>query len=116
MTEAQACCRRLGCGLQPLSLGTWLGCGLQGRTVAYGDGGVLGIRCLAASGSALVSGSMMASGGVPAEVRVWGLEELDLRNLLRQPAGSRATALLGLDGEVWAWTLSCGGDSCESGP
>ncbi len=35
------------------------------------------------------------------EVRVWGLEELELQQTLPQPAGSDVESLLALDGEVW---------------
>jgi hypothetical protein len=78
------------------AVGTWAGL----RTVeAWGRGTGLLPRCLAVSGSKLVCGSI-SSGSQP-EVRVWGLEELDLQQTLRQPAGSHVRALVAVDGEVW---------------
>ena len=51
------------------------------------------------SGSKLVSGSS-ASYGSQAEVRVWGLAELDLQQTLLQPEND-VRALVAVDGEVW---------------
>jgi hypothetical protein len=53
------------------------------------------------SGSKLVSGSAGGGLGSQGEVRVWGLEELELQQTLPQPAGSDVRALLAVDGEVW---------------
>jgi WD40 repeat protein len=71
------------------------------RTVeVYGRATGPRLCCLAVSGSKLVSGSW-ANGGLQAEVRVWGLEELDLQQTLAQPAGLSVLALVAVDGEVW---------------
>ncbi len=82
------------------ALGTWE----ELQTVEAGRDG-MGYRCcLAVSGSAVIRGSNVDHGpGFESrgEVRVWGLEELDLQETLRQPAHSNVHALLGLDGEVW---------------
>jgi hypothetical protein len=51
------------------------------------------------SGSKLVSGSYSWSAESQAEVRVWGLAELDLQQTLRQTHGGNA--LVAVDGEVW---------------
>ncbi len=60
------------------------------------------MRCLAVSGSKLVSGSCGTwASGSPAEVRLWGLEELDLQQTLAQPTGPDVGALVAVDGEVW---------------
>ncbi len=67
---------------------------------AYKGGTGLHLRCLAVSGSKLVSGSWEI-GGSQAEVRVWGLEELDLQQTLVQPVGSNVRALVAVDGELW---------------
>jgi WD40 repeat protein len=83
------------------ALGTWAG--LQ-TVEAHGPapyGQAAGVRCLAVSGSKLVSGSM-GVGGVRGEVRVWGLEEVDLRRTLVQPDDSDVSALVAVGGEVWA--------------
>ena len=45
--------------------------------------------------------------GSQGEVRVWGLEALDLQHTLKQPAGVDARALLVVKGGVWA---GVGGD------
>ena len=77
--------------------GTWAAL----RTVeAYGRGAGQFLRCLAVSGSKLVSGSW-AYDGSQAEVRVWGLEELDLQQTLAQPTCSYVRALVAAGGEVW---------------
>jgi WD40 repeat protein len=73
--------------------------------------------CLAVSGSKLVCGSCLDSNErypwdyddgfadiASAEVRVWGLAELDLQQTLRQPAD--VNTLVAVDGEVWG----CVGD------
>jgi WD40 repeat protein len=72
------------------------------RTVeAYGEG-LKGpyLRCLAVSGSKLVSGAVSVDGS-RAEVRVWGLEELDLQQTLALLSNSSVYALAAVDGEVW---------------
>ena len=75
-------------------MGTWAGL----RTVeACGQGTWQWPRCLAVSGSKLVSGSI--GSGSQREVRVWGLEELELQHTLPQPAGSDVRARLVVDGE-----------------
>ncbi len=52
------------------------------------------------SGSKLVSGSAAYGQAYgQAEVRVWGLAELDLQQTLRQPG--KVNALVVVDGEVW---------------
>jgi hypothetical protein len=80
------------------AVGTWAGL----RTVeAYGRETRSYPCCLAVSGSKLVSGSW-APAPSKAEVRVWGLAELDLQQTLPQPAGSDGVrALVAVDGEVW---------------
>jgi hypothetical protein len=73
------------------------------RTVeAYGRGTGQLVCCLAVSGSKLVSGSYAVDDS-PAEVRVWGLEELDLQQTVLRPppAGAHVRALVSVDGEVW---------------
>ncbi len=56
------------------------------------------LQCLAVSGSKLVSGAC----GSRAEVRVWGLAELDLQQTLPLSAGSSSVrALVRVSGEVW---------------
>jgi hypothetical protein len=81
------------------AVGTWAAL----RTVeAYPRGADLYPRCLAASGPHLVCGSCSCSGDSRCEVRVWGLEVLDARHALLQPAGDEVDALLALEGEVWA--------------
>ena len=80
------------------AVGTWAGL----RTVeAWGQGTGQWPGCLAVSGSKLVSGSAGCVSDSQREVRVWGLEELELQQTLPQPAGSDVQALLALDGEVW---------------
>ena len=80
------------------AVGTWAGL----RTVeAWGQGTGQWPRCLAVSGSKLVSGSAGLVSQSQREVRVWGLEELELQQTLPQPAGSDVKALLAVDGEVW---------------
>ena len=75
------------------ALGTWAGL----RTVeAYGPEERRFPCCLAVSGSKLVSGS---AGRGQADVRVWGLAELDLQQMLRQTGD--VIALVAVDGEVW---------------
>ena len=73
---------------------------------AYGAETMRCTRCLAVSGSTLVSGSKLKVGSMAhspqqEEVRVWGLRDLDLRQTLRQPAGASVGALAAVDGEVW---------------
>jgi WD40 repeat protein len=79
------------------------------RTVeVYGQKAGQYLHCLAVSGKILVSGSCSFCGS-PAEVRVWGLEELDLQQTLAQPPpagaafcpGSGLRAVVAVDGEVW---------------
>ncbi len=64
-------------------------------------GGATGLypRCLAVSGPTLVCGTMGSGGVSQGDVRVWGLAELDLREI--RPAGANVCALLAMDGEVW---------------
>jgi WD40 repeat protein len=78
------------------SVGTWAVL----RTVETYRQGTGHLQCLAVSGSKLVSGSW-AGGSSPAEVRVWGLEELDLQQTLAQPGGLNVRALVAVDGGVW---------------
>ena len=80
------------------ALGTWAAL----LTVeAYGRGTGRYPWCLAVSGSQLVCGSFISHPpGLPGEVRVWGLEGLELQHTL--PAGADVLALLAVEGEVWA--------------
>ena len=79
------------------ALGTWAGL----RTVqAHGAGTSLFPSCLAVSGSKVLSGSWRED-RLGNEVRVWGLEELDLQQTLVQPGFADVYALLALDKEVW---------------
>ena len=79
------------------ALGTWAVL----RTVeAYKWGSGPFLRCLAVSGSQLVSG-FEASGG-QGGVLVWALETLKLQRRLPQPAGAGVMAILAVDGGVWA--------------
>jgi WD40 repeat protein len=82
------------------ALGTWAALRMVD---AYGRRTGQYPRCLAVSGSQLVSGSI-ASGdyGGQKEVRVWGLETLNLQHTLPQPAGANVWALLVVEGRVWA--------------
>jgi hypothetical protein len=73
---------------------------------AYEKGAGLIPRCLVVIGSTRVGGSM-ADGAEQPEVRVWGLEELDLQQTLWHPAGADFCALLAIDGEVCV----CGGEA-----
>jgi WD40 repeat protein len=71
-------------------------------------------RCLAVSGSKLVCGSCSigsngvklfnGSGGSQGELRVWGLEALELQHTLPQPVslGANIRDLLAMEGGVWA--------------
>jgi WD40 repeat protein len=83
-------------------LGTWAVL----RTVACGQEQYH--RCLAVSGSQLVSGSYTDHEFLEdppksqGELQVWGLEFLDLQHTLPQPAGTDVSALLALLGGVWA--------------
>ena len=74
-------------------------------------------RCLAVSGAQLVGG-LWAYGGSRDEVRVWGLETLELQHALPQSAGASLWALLAVDGGVWASAGSdvagWGGGACAS--
>jgi WD40 repeat protein len=80
------------------AVGTWAGL----RTVeVWGQGTGQYPRCLAVSGSKLVSGSAGDGSDSRSEVRVWGLAELELQQTLPQPAGSDVGALVAVDGEVW---------------
>jgi WD40 repeat protein len=54
-------------------------------------------RCLVVSGSQLISGSW-ASGREQSELKVWGLETLELQHTLPQPTGMDVKALLGVEG------------------
>ena len=69
----------------------------------WGQGTAQYPRCLAVSGSKLVSGSAGRGDDTfsQREVRVWGLEELELQQTLPQPAGMDVNTLLAVDGEVW---------------
>jgi F-box and WD-40 domain protein CDC4 len=79
------------------ALGTWAAL----RTVeVHGRGSGQYPWCLAVSGSTLVSGSWASSS--QGEVRVWGLEELDLQQTLPQAAGTSVWALAAVEGGVWA--------------
>ncbi len=84
------------------ALGTWAGL----RTVeVYGRRTPMFRSCLAVRGSKLVSGTAVLVKeaqvwSVQADVRVWGLAELDLQQALRQP--TKVDALAAVDGEVWA--------------
>ena len=77
------------------------------RTVeAYGRWGQQFPRCLAVSGSKLISGSGDRNGyigvtrkpAVRCEVRVWDLGTLECEHTLHQPAGA----------EVWCLAAGCG--------
>ncbi len=58
-------------------------------------------QCLSVSGSKLVSGSIVYDDYVQREVRVWGLEELELQQTLPRPPGSDVDARGEVDGEGW---------------
>jgi hypothetical protein len=73
------------------------------RTVeAYSLSARLRLGCLVVSGTQLVSGAYASGvdGGSQGEVRVWGLEALDLQHTLPQP--SSVWTLLAVKGGVWA--------------
>ena len=83
------------------ALGTWAAvrtveaCGREGRQYP---------RCLAVSGSKLVSGSVdrgVADEAEQYEVRVWDLGTLECEHTLPQPAGSQVRCLAAGSGGVW---------------
>ncbi len=77
--------------------GTWAAL----RAVAACGGEAGGFpRCVAVSGARLVCGA--GGGGGRREVRVWGLEDLELQHALPQPAGADVWALLPVEGGVLA--------------
>jgi WD40 repeat protein len=80
------------------AVGTWTAL----RTVMVDDGGEMYecARCLAVSGSKLISGAGAQREGQRV-LRVWGLEELDCQQVLPQPGSEDVRALVALDGEVW---------------
>ncbi len=87
------------------AFGTWAAL----RTVeAYGRGTELHARCLAVSGSRLVSGSYFScsSGLLCAGMQAWDLESLDLLHTLQLPAFDSVEALLAVDGGMWAGVSS----------
>ena len=86
------------------ALGTWAAL----RTVEACGGGSSRrhVRCLAVSASQLVSGSTGGLDGLQGDVQVWGLERLDLRHTLPQPAGASVGALLAVEGGVLAGVWS----------
>jgi WD40 repeat protein len=59
-------------------------------------------RCLAVSGSKLISGSSRSIPGGRTEVRVWDLASLECEHTLPQPVDADVNALLAVGGEVWA--------------
>ena len=85
------------------AVGTWAVVGTWpkalARVRAY-DVGASGQhpRCLAASGSKLVSGSW---GFTQCELRVWDADSLKCEHAVLQPAGARVHCLAAADGEVW---------------
>ncbi len=83
------------------TLGTWAAL----RTVeAYRPGGRLFPRCLAVSGSKLISGSAGLFGVDEAQqydVRVWDLGTLECEHTLPQPEGSMVWCLSAGQGQVW---------------
>jgi WD40 repeat protein len=82
-------------------VGTWAGL-LTVEAYEQGTGSSWHFpECLAVSGSKLVSGSTGAGHELQREVRVWGLEELELQQTLPQPASSDVHALVAVDGKVW---------------
>ena len=91
--------------VQVWALGTWAALPRLTQLV-FGRGPGQCAGCLAVSGSQLVHGSSM-NGGENGVVLVWSLETLDLHRALEQPAASCVTALLAVDGAVWA---GVGGD------
>jgi uncharacterized protein YajQ (UPF0234 family) len=64
---------------------------------AWGQGTGQYPVCLAVSGSKLVSGLEGGDWDSQKEVRVWGLEELELQQTLPQPAGSDVMALVAVE-------------------
>jgi WD40 repeat protein len=85
------------------ALGTWA----MLRTVACAQEQYP--RCLAVSGSQLVSGSYTirkisdpADAAARGELQVWDLQSLDHQHTLPQPAGTGVFALLAVEGGVWA--------------
>ena len=84
------------------AVGTWAA---VARVEAY-DVGASGRwpRCLAASGSKLISGSGGYRCGVQAvegEVRVWDVDSLTCEHTVRQPGGADVYCLAAAGGEVW---------------
>ena len=57
--------------------------------------------CLAASGSALISGSGRKRSGLERELRVWDVDSLTCEHTVRQPAGADVRCLAAVGGEVW---------------
>ena len=58
-------------------------------------------RCLAVSGSKLVSGPVGCILGTQCEVRVWDAESLAFERTVLQPVGADVMCLVALGGEVW---------------
>ena len=81
------------------AVGTWAA---VARVEAY-DVGASGQwpRCLAASGSKLISGSWGTSNDIEYEVRVWDVDSLTCEHTVRQPAGADVWCLAAAGGEVW---------------
>ena len=83
------------------ALGTWAAV----RAVeAYGREGRQFPRCLAVSGSKLISGSAdreVLGGAQQYEVRVWDLGALECEHTLPQPAGAEVRCLTAVCGAVW---------------
>ena len=58
-------------------------------------------RCLAVSGSKLISGSQGHRSDIVYEVRVWDVDSLTCEHTVRQPAGAGMWCLAAAGGEVW---------------
>uniref|UniRef100_A0A7S0QFC2 Uncharacterized protein n=1 Tax=Cryptomonas curvata TaxID=233186 RepID=A0A7S0QFC2_9CRYP len=87
------------CMIQEWALGTWAAL----RTVQACAGKPWHPPvCMVVSGSQLVCGLLLDSSQSQTGVRVWGLENLDLQHTLLQPSGEYVSALLAVDGGVWA--------------
>ena len=83
------------------ALGTW---GAVRTVEAYGREGRQAPRCLAVSGSKLISGSERCVGAAREqryEVRVWDLGTLECEHTLPQPAGAEVWCLAAGRGVVW---------------
>ena len=80
------------------AVGTWAAAAIV-EAYDVGDSGQWP-RCLAASGSKLISGSE-GTRSAQCEVRVWDVDSLTCEHTVRSPTGAGVHCLAAADGEVW---------------